>query len=84
MRHRRAERMEVDRGRAADLKDAVHRDCAPTVLVLPTAPVCSFHPSAGDLHCALLRTSCVAQRWRGCLRSASVTALTAGMRRRRQ
>ena len=51
--------MEVDRGRAADLKDAVHRDCAPTVLVLPTAPVCSFHPNAGDLHCALLRTSCV-------------------------
>jgi len=37
--------MEVDRARTAELKDALHRTCGPTVLVLPTVQVPSrLHP----------------------------------------
>ena len=36
--------MELDRARAADLKDELHRNCGPTVLVLPTAPVRAARP----------------------------------------
>ena len=36
--------MEMDRARAADLKDELHRNCGPTVLVLPTAPVHAARP----------------------------------------
>ena len=36
--------MEVDRARTAELKDALHRNCGPTILVLPTVQVPSRPP----------------------------------------